>query len=138
VLGYVGRAGSDADDKRIYQFVLSESEGRAGLEKRWNKELAGQPGTARLDVDVTGFRRGLTVERSPEVGADLHLTLDLRIQKLAEAALGDMPGAIVMLDPGCGDVLAMASAPGSIPTPFCRCSAPRSGRRSTRIRPSRC
>ncbi len=118
VLGYVGRAGGDAEDKRTYQFVLSESEGRAGLEKRWNKELCGQPGTARLDVDVTGFRRGLTVERSPEPGADLHLTLDLRIQKLAEAALGDMPGAIVMLDPNCGDVLAMASAPGFDPNAF--------------------
>ncbi|MEI7436991.1 MAG: penicillin-binding protein 2 [bacterium] len=118
VLGYVGRAGSDTDGKQSCQFVLPESEGRAGIEKRWNKALAGLSGTARMDVDVVGFRRGLTVERLPEAGADLYLTLDLRIQKLAEDALGDTPGAIVMLDPTSGDVLAMASAPGFDPNAF--------------------
>lgn len=57
-------------------------------------------------------------ERDPAPGADITLTLDFRIQRLAEEALGDDCGAAVVLDPRNGEVLAMASSPSFDPNRF--------------------
>jgi penicillin-binding protein 2 len=54
----------------------------------------------------------------PVGGNDLHTTLDLDLQRAAEAALGDQVGAAVALNPSTGDILVMASKPGFDPNLF--------------------
>lgn len=78
--------------------------GRAGLERAYDAELSGVAGDPVSDV----FRKFRTDPFDPR---DLVLTIDYRLQRAAVEALGDFRGAVVMIDPGTGEVLAMASTP---------------------------
>jgi peptidoglycan glycosyltransferase len=79
--------------------------GRAGLERAYNPELAGE-------TDLLAVRNylDLLMDR-PRRGADLTLTIDSEMQRAAVRALGDRPGAVVALDPSTGAVLALTSSP---------------------------
>ncbi|NJN69253.1 MAG: penicillin-binding protein 2 [Nitrospira sp.] len=68
-----------------------------------------------MEVDALGHVKRAAVVEKPEAGNDLYLTIDVRLQKLAEDLLGDEQGAIVALDPNNGDILAMASRPAFDP-----------------------
>lgn len=78
--------------------------GRAGLELAYDAELAGLAGDPMTDM----FRKFLAEPYDPK---DLTLALSLDLQQAAVKALGDRRGAIVMLDPSTGEVLALASTP---------------------------
>ena len=79
--------------------------GSSGLEAAWDDELSGRAGGNPFEAALRDLR-GL-----PRQGFDLHLTLDTGLQRLAQAALGDRPGAVVLLDVETGAVLALVSAP---------------------------
>ncbi len=119
LLGYVGRTSFDpgADDE-TFHYYLPEMEGKAGLEKKLDPLLRGAHGGRLVRVDVAGFRRQDMGERAPQMGQDVALALDVRIQRLAEQVLAGWRGAVVVMDPSTGDVLAMASAPGYDPNRF--------------------
>ncbi|MDH5244466.1 MAG: penicillin-binding transpeptidase domain-containing protein, partial [Chloroflexota bacterium] len=78
--------------------------GRAGLELAYDAELAGLAGDPMADM----FRKFVADPYDPK---DLTLTLSLPLQRAAARALGDRRGAVVMLDPTTGEVLALASSP---------------------------
>jgi peptidoglycan glycosyltransferase len=78
--------------------------GRAGLERAYDAELSGLAGDPVTDV----FRKFRSDPFDPK---DLVLTIDYRLQRAAVEALGDFRGAVVMLDPSTGEVLALASTP---------------------------
>lgn len=118
VLGYVGRADIEQDETEPYHYYLPEMTGRSGLEKSLDEILRGEAGGRLLRVDATGFRRYDSGQREPRSGEDVQLTLDMRVQALAEDALGEVPGSVVVIDPRNGDVLAMASRPGFDPNGF--------------------
>ncbi len=105
-----------------YHYYLPEMNGKFGIESHFDEQLRGVAGGQLVRVDVAGYRRDDPdldrFTREPSVGSDLQLTLDLRIQRLAEEALGGMPGAVVVLDPNTGDILALASAPRFDPNEF--------------------
>ncbi len=79
--------------------------GRTGVEGEWNLELSGI--SRKFSPDE--LHRILTNEKPH--GNDLLLTLDLRLQQAAVAALGRRKGAVVMLDPSTGAILALATYP---------------------------
>jgi peptidoglycan glycosyltransferase len=79
--------------------------GRAGIERVYNEELSGQTGL----LGITGYWDRI-LGRTHR-GADLKLTVDLAVQRVAAQALGDRKGAVVALDPRTGAVLAMVSYP---------------------------
>jgi peptidoglycan glycosyltransferase len=79
--------------------------GTAGLERAFNAALTGVAGSDPLDDLVRKFRS------SPYDPADLTTTLSLPLQEAAVRALGTDRGAVVMLDPRTGEVLALASTP---------------------------
>jgi peptidoglycan glycosyltransferase len=78
--------------------------GRVGLELAYDAELSGLGG----DPLAEALRKFGTDPYDPK---DLHLSLSWDLQRAAVAALGDRRGAVVMLDPRTGEVLALASTP---------------------------
>ena len=79
--------------------------GNAGIESWADDYLSGRSGQTLPNV----VRDRLL--HTPTVGADVVLTIDLELQKAADAALGDGAGAVVVLDPKTGEILALASHP---------------------------
>jgi penicillin-binding protein 2 len=123
-LGYVGEV-SPEELKRLPGYRLGDLIGKRGLEKRWEEQLKGADGLERLVVDARGRRRS-DAEADALIGEDrrlipsapgknLVLSVDLRLQELAEKAFTGPAGAIVALDPQTGFVLAMVSRPAFDP-----------------------
>ena len=126
VVGYTGEI-SDAElAKRDFGYRLGDVSGQMGAEAAFEKQLRGEWGGQQFEVNGAGRIIRLLGEKPAKAGQDLHLTLDLDLQKTAEAALGDRKGAIVALDPRNGAILAMASRPAFDPNIF-----------STRIDPNK-
>ena len=85
--------------------------GNSGIEQSFERVLAGRRGGSLLIVDGIGRAVREIVNQPAVDGADIRLTLDIRVQQLAENALGEQPGAAVAIDPRSGHILAMASYP---------------------------
>jgi len=112
IVGHVGMGGmGSAGEEQQYDFYLDEMEGRSGLEKVFDEMLRGTPGGYWLQIDAFGFRREQMAVQPPGRGQDIQLTLDIRIQRAAEEALGNEPGAVCVIDARNGEVLAMATYP---------------------------
>jgi penicillin-binding protein 2 len=111
LIGYVGRAKPVVNKEDAYHYYVPEMEGREGMECVMDGQLKGQSGGRLIRVDASGFKHDETGEREPVAGDDIVLTLDMRIQILAENVLSNQPGAAVVLDVRNGDVLALASSP---------------------------
>lgn len=125
MLGFVGRADVvRAESEEDYHFQLPEVEGKYGVEKTGNARLLGAAGYNVIQVDASGFRHDMVETRDPEPGGDTVLTIDCRIQRAAEKVLKGEKGAVVLLDPRNGDVLAVASSPGFDPNLFSPAIAP--------------
>jgi penicillin-binding protein 2 len=116
VLGYVGEISeSQLKDPEFSDLQPGRIIGQYGVERTFDEYLLGETGEEVIEVDALGYpKRSLSVRR-PLAGDDLYLTLDIRLQQLAEDLLGEEAGAIVALDPWNGDVLALASKPGFNP-----------------------
>ncbi|MFQ5794039.1 MAG: penicillin-binding protein 2 [Candidatus Bipolaricaulia bacterium] len=85
--------------------------GAREIEKRFDAPLQGTKGGIRLEVDATGRILGALDREDPIPGRNIHLTVDLGIQQAAYEALKGNPGAIIVMDPRNGDILAMVSQP---------------------------
>jgi len=95
-----------------------EEKGNAGVEKALDDVLRGQPGQLRLLTDVK--RRGIDsqLESEPRPGIPVTLTIDSRVQFVAERELAAavqaknaVSGSLVVMNPHTGDILALASYP---------------------------
>lgn len=94
--------------------------GTSGLEARYDPWLRGRQGLLKRMVDARGRQVQPLWERRPRAGCDLYLTVDLRLQRVAERLLAGKRGAIVAMDPRSGQVLALASSPGFDPNALSR------------------
>ena len=123
VTGYIGRI-NDRDVIRIDEAGLAANYkgtdhiGKTGLEQSYESELHGITGYEQVEVDSAG--RGVrTLSRtSPTPGNNLVLTLDIKLQQVAEQAFGDNRGALVAIEPATGGILAFVSKPGFDPNLF--------------------
>jgi penicillin-binding protein 2 len=121
VIGYTGR--TSRESTRILQNnepLWPESEGREGLEQTFEDQLRGKPGQLNLTFDKDGNKTGERIAVPPEPGYNVVTTLDIDIQRLAEKILQKRAkrGAIVVMDPNTGEVLALASWPTIDPNDF--------------------
>ena len=121
IVGYTGR--TSRESTRVLQNnepLWPESEGREGLEQTFDDQLRGRPGQLELTFDKDGNKTGERIATPPEPGYNLVTTIDVDIQRLAEKILQKRAkrGAIVVLDPATGEVLALASWPTINPNDF--------------------
>ena len=122
LLGYVGRADIEPprdDERERFHYYLPEFAGKSGVEKKLDGILrAHAGGKLEIQVDVAGFKFDEVSRRAPAQGQDVQLAIDARVQRAAERVLEGERGAVVVVDPRNGDVLALASAPGYDPNDF--------------------
>jgi len=123
LVGYIGRI-NDRDVERIEEANLAANYkgtdhiGKTGLEQSYESELHGITGYEQVEVD-SGGRGVRTLSRtSPTSGNNLVLTLDIKLQEVAEQAFGDKRGALVAIEPSTGGILAFVSKPGFDPNLF--------------------
>ncbi len=117
VLGHVG-AVTDEELESRPDLQLFDWTGKMGIERVYDRYLQGEHGREVMEVDALGapIRR---LRREPaRAGQTLVLTLDARLQAVAERALQGKRGAVVALDPKTGEVLALASSPSFDPNWF--------------------
>jgi penicillin-binding protein 2 len=109
LLGYV----REASDQDVGKNGARRGDliGQTGLERLQDEHLRGRDGGEEVEVDAYGRLIRVLDRREPVPGAHMWTTIDRRIQQAAEDALGARPGAIVVMDPRNGDVLALASHP---------------------------
>lgn len=151
ILGQLGKISTQNEiDKYVKQKSYAQSDiiGKTGIEKTYEESLKGKNGYTKVQVDVSG-RMIQTLERvEPEIGSTVYLTIDSKLQKVAEDSLkktlktiqaggmydsvwGNMrmrdnkriyskaqSGAVVVLDVKTGDVLALANYPDYDPNLF--------------------
>ncbi len=109
LLGYV----REASDEQLRQGRLRRGEmvGQSGLERLLDEYLRGKDGGERIEVDAMGRAVRLVQQSEPHPGAQVVTTVDRRIQEAAERAMEGHAGAVVVMDPRSGDVLALVSTP---------------------------
>ncbi len=137
-IGYLGTVQDDDEAETLnrmdptHRYRAGSEIGRAGLERIFERRLRGTPEIRHVEVDSRNrVVRTIEVIQAAEPGVDVHLTLDIDLQRTAERALqeqlteiaqsSDTPapaGSFVALDPTDGAVLALASFPGFDPTEF--------------------
>jgi len=121
IIGYTGKTGRNPDGiVDNHETLWPETEGREGLEQTFNGMLTGKHGKYKLTFDKDGRKTSDKLVTPPEPGYNVVTTLDLRVQQLAEKALEAKAkrGAIVIIDPNNGDILALASWPTYDPNLF--------------------
>jgi penicillin-binding protein 2 len=122
IIGYVGDITKD-ELKILYNkgYQSGDIIGKAGIEKQYDEILRGKNGREIKIVDVRGKKVSSienTIKESPEMGKNLVLTIDRSMQTLAEKALGERMGSVVILKPNTGEILAMVSYPWYDPNLF--------------------
>ncbi|MCR4303462.1 MAG: penicillin-binding protein 2 [Gallionella sp.] len=123
LIGYIGRI-NEADAAQLEGSDLaanyrgSDYIGKTGLEQSYENELHGTTGIEQVEVDAGGRAVRMLSHTSPVSGNTLVLSIDARLQEIAEQSFGNYRGALVAIDPDNGQVLAFVSKPGYDPNPF--------------------
>jgi penicillin-binding protein 2 len=121
ILGYVGDITRD-ELTTLYNLGYQQGDiiGKAGIERQYDELLRGRTGWETRTVDVRGRRISGRENYivPPEMGKNLVLTIDMKLQTLAEKALGNRMGSALVMKPSTGEVLAMVSYPWYDPNIF--------------------
>jgi penicillin-binding protein 2 len=119
VIGYVSRINeAELKELPLAEYRGSTHIGKLGVESSYETELHGKTGYAEIETNVQARLLNTLNEVSPDPGANLYLTLDIDLQKMAYDALGTFNGAVVAIDIKTGGVLVFVSRPGFDPNPF--------------------
>src|ERR1700747_158799 len=121
LVGYCGRTGRNPDGIiDNHETIWPETEGREGIEQTFNAVLTGKHGEYKITFDKDGRKTSEKITTPPVPGNTVVTTLDVHLQELAEKALEAKAkrGAIVIIEPSTGDILAMASWPTYNPNSF--------------------
>jgi len=123
LLGYIGRI-NDADLEDLEQrgdfsnYKGSDHIGKAGVEQSYEKALHGVTGFQQVEIDADGHAVRTLSSTPPIPGDNLYLSIDSKLQDIAEKAFGKRRGALVALNPANGEILAYVSQPNFDPNLF--------------------
>lgn len=123
VLGRLGEISrNQLEEGRARGYRRGDSVGKEGIERLLDQELRGRNGGENVLVDAHGRELERWNALEPQPGRNVVLTLDLRLQQVAEGAFEEMQknGAVVALDPRSGEVLVLMSRPSFDPNLFAR------------------
>lgn len=133
VLGYTSTVTQEALENVAAgrEIEMGDVVGSSGVEEAYDRLLAGDHGQRTLVADATGKVRQVVSETEPAKGNDVYLTIDARVQSVADKGLANLiapngtigsgtgtAAAIVCIDCTNGDVIAMASYPTYKPESF--------------------
>lgn len=125
VLGYLGEISKVKLKASGYsKYKLGDMIGKGGLESVYEFNLKGEKGFKEIEVDVSGRELRTLRERSPEIGDNLILTLDIRVQKKLEELMAEnskknpVEGSVVVMKVQTGEIIAMVSKPSFDPNLF--------------------
>jgi penicillin-binding protein 2 len=119
LLGYVSEVSPwqlSREENRDFRF--GDRIGQGGVEGAYDALLRGVEGGEQVVVDALGRPRRELPRIEPKPGFTMVLTLDSRIQRLAEEAMRGRMGALVAMDPFTGEILALVSKPSYDPNLF--------------------
>lgn len=112
VIGYTGAVDErDLRDVPEGTYAGLTEAGRNGVERSYEAELRGVTGYEQVEVNAQGRTVRVLESRPSVAGQNLFLSLDIRLQQAAEAALAGRRGAIVAIAPDSGEILALVSQP---------------------------
>ena len=117
-LGYVGAVNENEIKKDPVLAVPGAKIGKSGLEKVFEHTIRGQSGNIKLEVNALGRVMKEIEHQNSIEGERLDLTIDSRLQKVAQDAFGEQSGAAVVLDVHSGEILAFVSVPSFDPNLF--------------------
>lgn len=123
VVGYVGRI-SESDllgleeRNELGNYRGTDIIGKKGIEKTYEALLHGKTGLEELEITARGRPVRVLRKLDPMPGANLTLSLDMGLQRIAEEAFKNMRGALVAIEPATGEILAFVSQPSFDPNLF--------------------
>jgi penicillin-binding protein 2 len=118
-LGYVSRIDvKDLNEVDGNDYAGTSHIGKLGLEKFYESELHGRVGLQQVEVNARGRTLRVLSETPPLQGNNLHLTIDSKLQRVAEEAFEEYTGSVVAIDPNNGEILALVSMPVFDPNLF--------------------
>ncbi len=119
VLGYINEVTQKQIDDSDGKYTRGDYIGAKGLESEYEDFLKGKKGLKKVMKDNFGRIEGSWLaggqDVSPVSGADLHTTLDIKLQKYAEKLMANKRGGIVAIEPATGEILVMLSSPNYDP-----------------------
>lgn len=128
VVGYVAAMStSDLEKVDPSRYAGTTQAGKTGVESSYESRLHGDSGFRHIvsnargrhvPAESRGLKDTLPADAHPTPGANLYLSIDLELQKLATELLADRRGALVAMDPWSGEILAFVSAPAFDPNLF--------------------
>lgn len=115
-VGYVGRINAQELAKLDPQnYNGTNYIGQTGIERYYEAQLHGVPGASKVEKNSNGKILKELQSSQATPGSNIYLTIDSKLQAVAQQAMGSDPGAVVALDPNNGQVLVMVSSPNFDP-----------------------
>ena len=119
ITGHVRQVKKGEIEKKQYHiFQYNEFRGEGGVEEAFDDLLKGVNGGKQIEINSRGEQVALLVEKKPERGSNIILTIDKQLQEFASKLLRDKTGTIIVMNPQNGDILAMTSSPSYDPDIF--------------------
>ena len=122
-IGYINRINKRdleiiEENEQAANYKGTDHIGKTGLEQKYEYQLHGQTGYEQVEIDAGGRAIRSLSRTAPVQGSNLTLTLDVKLQEMAEKAFGDRRGALVAIEPSSGGILALVSTPSFDPNLF--------------------
>ncbi len=123
MVGYIGRI-NDKDlinlekSGDLSNYKGSDHVGKSGLEQYYERYLHGTTGFQQVEIDADGRAVRVLSSTAPTPGDNLILSVDSKLQEIAETAFGNNRGALVAINPKTGEVLSFVSQPTFDPNLF--------------------
>ncbi len=118
-IGYVGKIDpNEAQMLGEYGYSSLSIVGKTGVEKTYDMLLRGESGGRQIEINNRGQEVRLLGFKEPIKGKDIRLTIDERVQGMANELLDARPGAVVVMDLNNGDLISSVSSPSFDPNAF--------------------